>query len=457
MRDLVRKLLQRAGLGGWLVPQPAGGWAQALEIVLIPAMGAGLAWVFSPQDPMLTHALFPWIWFAPVLVALRYGVTPGLASCVPLIVHWYIAERYGRVPPAFGLEYFFGGGLLVLICGEYSDVWRDRNARMDESNVYLAERLSRITKRHLLLNLSHDRLEHEMLTRPTSLRDALIRLRTLTLRGDPTSPLPGAAELLQLLAQYVNIQSATLYTLQVQREGRYVLGDTVSQLGDPVPLRPEDELFLLAQRQHQLAHIASQELSLDRQTDQLVVAPLLAGNDMPIGVLAVTRIPFFALNVENLQMLSVILGYYADIVRSGPEMQDILDRLPGVPPQFAEELARMRSMQARNGLASQILVMRFDKELGRSLPTEFVRIKRGLDVYWQTQVGDDAVIVVLMPMANPAGMAGFVQRIQQWVEQRVRDRALLNGVQLQPIDFAAEDPVAALARALRPPEAAEAP
>jgi len=230
-----------------------------------------------------------------------------------------------------------------------------------------------------------------------------------------------------------------------------VLGNTVGQLGDPAPLRPDDELFLLAQRQQQLAHIASQDLSLDRQTDQLVVAPLLAGNDTPIGVLAVTRIPFFALSVENLQMLSVILGYYADTVRSGPEMQDILDRLPGVPPQFAEELARMRGMQARNGMASHILVMRFDQALGRSLPSEFVRVKRGLDVYWQTQVGEDAVIVVLMPMANRAGMVGFMQRIQQWIEQRVRDPALLHGLHLQPIDFAAEDPVVALARILRQP------
>ena len=451
MRDLVRNLLQRTGLRSWLVPRPVGGWTQALEIVLVPAAAAALAWYFSPSDPLLTHALFPWVWFAPLLVALRYGVTPGLASCVPLIIHWYIAERHGLLPADFGLEYFFGGGLLVLICGEYSDVWRDRNARMDESNVYLAERLSRITKRHLLLNLSHDRLEHEMLSRPTSLRDALIHLRALTLRGDAGGPLPGAADLLQLLAQYVNLQPATLYALHTEGGNRYALGEAVSQLGEPAPLRPDDELFLLAQHRQQLAHIASQELSLDRQTDQLVVAPLLAGDNTPIGVLAVSRIPFFALNVENLQMLSVILSYYADTVRSAPGVQDILARLPGVPPQFAEELVRMRSMQGRTGIASQILVMRFDKELGRSLPAEFVRIKRGLDVYWQTQIGDDAVIVVLMPMANAAGVAGFMQRIEQWFQQRLRDKELLHGVHLQPINFDTEDPVDALARVLRLP------
>ena len=450
----LRKLLQRAGLSRWLVPQPLGGWVQSLEIMLIPAIAAALGWWFNPQDPLLSRALFPWIWFAPVLVALRYGVTPGLASCVPLLVNWFIAEHYGRLPAGFGLEYFFGGGLLVLICGEYSDTWRDRNERMDESNVYLAERLSRITKRHLLLNLSHDRLEHEMLARPSSLRDALIRLRTLTNRGETTSPLPGAAELLQLLAQYINLQSATLYTLKTQGDNRYVLDQPVSQLGDPAPLRPDDELFVLAQQQQQLAHIASQDLSLNRQSDQLVVAPLLAGDENPIGVLAITRIPFFALNVENLQMLSVILSYYADTVRSGPAVHAIQQQLPGMPPQFAEEFARMRAMQERTGIASQILVMRFDRDLGTTLPSEFVRIKRGLDVYWQTQIQGDNAIVVLMPMANSSGMAGFMQRIEHWIDQRLQDKGPNTGVHLHPIDFASEDPVAALVRTL---ERAEAP
>ncbi|MFN4003354.1 MAG: PelD GGDEF domain-containing protein [Hylemonella sp.] len=450
MRDTLRQLLRRYGLNRWLAPQPQeGGWTQASEILAIPALAAALAWLLSPADPLLTQAQFPWIWFAPVLVALRYGVTPGLTSCVPLVALWYAAEQAGRVPADFGLEYFFGGGLLVLICGEYSDVWRDRNARMDETNVYLAERLSRITKRHLLLNLSHDRLEHEMLSRPTSLRDALVRLRALTLQEDGRQPLPGAGQLLQLLAQYVNLQSAALYTAQADGPQRWALGPEVARLGEPVPLRTDDELYELAQREQQLAHIAQQDLSLERSSEQLIVAPLLTSDGTPIGVLSVSRIPFFALHVENLQMLSVILSYYADLVQGGAGLRRLLAQLPTMPPQFAEELVRMQGLQARTGMASQILVMRFPQELGRTLPAEFARIKRGLDVYWQTTIGHDTAIVVLMPLANAAGMAGFMQRIQHWLQQRLRDPARVQSVQLQPIDFATDDPVAALQRVLQ--------
>jgi polysaccharide biosynthesis protein PelD len=224
----------------------------------------------------------------------------------------------------------------------------------------------------------------------------------------------------------------------------------VTRLGEPVPLDARDELLLLALEQQQLAHIASQELSLNRQTGQLVVVPLIAGSDTMVGVLAVTRMPFFALNVENLQMMSVILSYYADSVRSGPAVHAIQQRLPGIPAQFAEELARMRSLQARTGMGSQIMVMRFEGERSRGIPAEFLRIKRGLDVYWQTEAQGQPMIAVLMPLASPAAMAGFMMRIEQWLDSRFQGTLDSLGVRLQPIDFDTEDPVEALTRILAP-------
>ena len=449
IRPALTRIFQRAWRAGRLAPELFSAWAQWIESLLIPALAATLAWHFVPRDPLLVQELFPWIWFAPALVALRYGVTPGLVGCVPLIVSWAFAEHYGRLPAIFGLEYFFGGGLLVLLCGEFSDIWRDRNLRLEETNVYLAERLSRITKRHLLLNLSHDRLEHEMLARPSSLRDALVHLRGIATSGNTDSPMPGADALLHLLAQYVNLEAATLYTL-VPRGAGHELGEVVTRLGEPEPLEPRDELFLLALEQQQLAHIASQELSLNRKTGQLVVVPLIAGNDNLVGVLAVTRMPFFALNVENLQMMSVILSYYADSVRSGPAVHAIQQRLPGIPAQFAEELARMHSLQERTGMGSQILAMRFEGERSHGIPAEFLRIKRGLDVYWQTEAQGQPLIAVLMPLASPAAMAGFMLRIEQWLDSRFQGTLDTLGVRLQPIDFDTEDPVQALARIVSP-------
>ena len=437
--------LKRLAGTGALAPQQIAIRSQWLEVAIIPLLAIGVAWLASPSDPMLTKGLFPWLWFAPVLIALRYGVLPGLTSSLPILGNWLLASYLDVAVDKFSPEFFFGGGLLVLVCGEFSDVWRDRNARMEETYLYVTERLSRLTKRHLLLNFSHDRLEQEMLARPGSLRDALARLRLIAIeRSQDPAPMPGALGLLQILSQYVNLESAALYTLEPQGMG-FVLGQQVAVLGEPEALRPDDELLLMALETSSLAHIASQDVSLERHTRQLVVAPLVAGNDTLIGVLAVTRIPFYSLNVENLQMMSVILAYYADNIRYAPEVRLIQKRLPTLPALFAEELVRMMFMQKKVGISSIMVMLTFGCVERGEIPAEFLRIKRGLDLYWQTQVKGKTVIVVLMPFASPASKDGFLQRLEEWLEGRFGGSFDSHNIHFNVIEFDREDPLLSLA------------
>jgi hypothetical protein len=430
--------------GDTLAPEDGPSRARWLEVVLIPLLLIGLAWLVRPQDPLLLSAAFPWLWFGPVLIALRYGVFSGLIAGVLVLIDWGVADALSVAGQEFPRDYFVGGALLILLCGEFSDVWRDRNLRMDETNLYVTERLSRLTKRHLLLNLSHDRIEQEMLARPGSLRDALARLRDLVISGDrQAEALPAARSLVQLLAQYVSIESAALYTAQ-EVGGNIRLGEPVATLGDPTPLTADDQLLSLALEKRSVAHIAGEEVSLQRGSRQLMVAPLIASDDSLVGVLAVSKLPFFSLNVENLQMLAVIVSYYADNIRVAPEVAEILKRIPGMPVMYAEELARMRRMQNRIGLSSHIVVMTFAGEHKEEIPSQFLQIKRGLDLYWQTFVKGNPVIAVLMPFASPAAKEGFVQRIDGWVRGRFGDSPENLRIGLRAIDFSIEDPVAVL-------------
>jgi hypothetical protein len=414
------------------------------EVAVIAFGAVGLAWLTRPHDPTLMTLRFPWLWIAPILISLRYGVMPGLLGSIPLIGNELLASQLGRVSGDFSAESFFGGGLLTLICGEFSDVWRDRNNRMQETYLYVTERLSRLTKRHLLLNLSHDRLEQEMLSRPGSLRDALARLRSITMDAkNQNEPMPGANGLLQLLSQYVNIESAAIYTLR-KKSGSYVLGKCVATLGDPDDLAPDDELLRLALEKGTLAHIANEDVSLQRRTQQLVVAPLVAGDANLIGVLAVTRMPFFSLNVENLQMMLVMLGYFADNLGVSSSVIKILDRLPTMPVLFAQELACMIKMQVKIGITSHLVVMSLDGQRRQEIAVEFLRVKRGLDLYWQTYVNNRPVLTILMPFTSSAAKDGFLQRIEDWLKQRFQGDFESLGIRLRIINFDSEDPLMAL-------------
>ena len=441
---LLTSLAKRLGFAQALAPEKAVLRAQWLETAVIPLLAIAAAWLAVPDDPSLAKSSFPWLWLAPILVALRYGVASGLLASIAILANWLVASQLGRVPNDVPTGSFFGGGLMVLLCGEFSDVWRDRNQRMEETYLYVTERLSRLTKRHLLLNLSHDRLEQEMLARPGTLRDALARLRTNAIQSSAQDgEMPGATGLLQLLSQYVNIESAALYTLE-SRGADLVLGRCVASIGDPEPLVADDELLLLAIENNSLAHIASEDVSLDTHTLQLVVAPLVAANDSLIGVLAVSRIPFFSLNAENLQMMSVMLAYYSDNIRMAPEVHAVQSQLPAMPALYAEEFIRMLHMQKKVGISSHVVAMTYAGARREEIPAEFLRVKRGLDLYWKTTVGGKPAIIVLMPFTSAAAKDGFLVRTEDWLKIRFNGSFESLGIELRVIDFANEDPLAVL-------------
>jgi hypothetical protein len=209
-------------------------------------------------------------------------------------------------------------------------------------------------------------------------------------------------------------------------------------------------LFQKALETRALVHIAGEDISSSDPDSPLVVAPLVAGNDTILGVLVVTRIPFFSLTVENLQMMSVILAYYADNIRIGPDTYKVQQALPGIPALFAEELVRMSRLNHSVGLSSHLVIMTFEGALGAEITAEFVRVKRGLDLYWQTHIRGQPAVVVLMPFASDSAKEGFIQRIDDWLQLRFHGDIQSLQVRLHTIDFALEDPVQALTTQFAP-------
>jgi hypothetical protein len=448
----LHSLRQGLHLKALLAPEHLTERGRWLEVIGIPLLVVGMAWWWNPEDPLLLKAAFPWLWFAPALVALRYGVLAGLLAGMVLLINWLLANAWNVAAitaTEFPRDYFFGGGLLVLLAGEFSDVWRDRIARMDETNLYVTERLSRLTKRHLLLNISHDRMEQEMLARPGSLRDALASLRNVVMTADKThSPLPGLPELLNLLAQYINIEAASVYQVE-EKNGRILLGTALQTMGAPHPLEPHDELFELMVETRSMAHVAGSDVSLERQSQQLIVAPLIASNSQILGVLAVTKLPFYSLNVESLQMMAVTLGYYADHILNNDDVARLRQHLPTIPATYAEELARMVRMQRKVGITSHIVVMTFAGSFKDEIPTQFLRIKRGLDLYWQSFVNGNPVIALLMPFASASAKDGFFQRVEGWLQSTFGGSSDSLHIHFRVIDIAVEDPIPALVKVMQ--------
>lgn len=384
-----------------------------LETVVITLFAIAMGIVFQHDNPFQISGEFPWIWLAPVLVALRYGVAPGFVSSLILIAAWKLMDHLAETHASFPEQFFLGGLIVVMICGEFSAAWSARLRRAEETNHYLDERLGRITLRHLLLRLSHDRMEQEILTKPVTLRDALSGLRVLT-SEQSNSQMPASSALLQLLTQYCQLESAAIFIADA--DGTYT---RASAVGSPPALRGSDPLLCYALEHKSLAHLLVEDV-VDKElpSPYLVVAPILTSDGESLGVLAVDRMPFLALNEENLQMLSVMLGYYADCVSEAEGTRRFQEVFPDAPADFAAEFSRLLRLQRTFSINSYIVVLAFaNDEGGQQAIANLTHIRRGLDISWQIRVGNRILLANLMPLANESAVEGYLIRIETLMKE----------------------------------------
>jgi hypothetical protein len=410
-----KELLGETRLSALLSPLLANRWLW-LEALVIPILGIALCWLISPEDPFFVNkGEFPWTWFAPVLVALRYGVMAGIASSGILLIGWFLLAP---ADAAFPKLYFLAGVILVMICGEYSTTWRTRLRRVGELNAYLTERFTRIMNQLNVLRISHDTLEHDLITEPAALRDALYELRMLmATRGSSitTTPLPAAAEILLLLAHHCQLEAAAIYEIT---DGGYVL---TAKLGDPPPVRANDSLLEYALEKRTLAHLQTEELGPELPTEHLVVAPILTSGDQLLGVLVVTRMPFFALNEDTLRTLTLLLGLYADSAVVSDQTGQVMSQVPGITYEFADELVKLMRLQRDYGIASHCVVLEFGAHPERVEMILFtIRLRRRFDVQWQFGGGENQPtgIANLMPLASDTAVRGYLERMETALKER---------------------------------------
>lgn len=396
-----------------VAPRRAPLWVW-LETIGLTLLTLAFTYWFDSADPLLLGARFPWIWFAPVLLALRYGVPSGVLSTVVLAVAWFLLVYAGDTTAPFPKSLFLGGFLLVMVCGEYSSLWRTRVRRVNELNVYIDERLERLTRQHYLLRLSHERLEQNLISRPVTLRDALARLKQLIVEQGSTQILPGAQDFLVFLAQYCQITSAGLYPM---RDEDTPIEKPASYLGAIGDLKIDDPLVKYCLEKASLCHVQVDKITDETYSRYLVVAPVRTSTGRTIGILAIEEMPFFALNRETLQTLSVLIAYYADGSVAADVAHRIRQVLPDCPDEFAAEAHKLHSIQQTTGIPSSIVALVFGPSGRREdLYGAIRRQKRGLDMLWEAQHDNRQALITLMPLAGDAAVEGYVARIEGWLK-----------------------------------------
>lgn len=375
-------------------------------VIVLAILGA-----LRPHDPLALTSVFPWIWLAPMILALRYGTLIGLFGAAFLLAEWVLLGHSAVGSGAFPVAFFAGGFIQVIVVGHFGDTWGARAIQANAKNDYLSDRLVALTNNHYLLRLSHDRLEKDLLSQPTTLRDSIVELRRMSVQGglqDPGESAVAAEHLMHYIAPICRLEQAAFYPVRNNRVGT----ESMAIFGEPFALEVKDPLIAHALENGALAHLKMDESELPDSL-YLVCAPLMAADGSIRGILVIRRMPFLSLTLDNLQLIQVLLGYFGDGLEHAELVRHVIDIVPDCPVEFALELSRLGRLAARTGVHSSLVSLTFPRtEASDSLFEHVSRRRRALDVFWEIQTAEHSIVVNLMPVTDIGGINGYLARIE---------------------------------------------
>lgn len=370
---------------------------------------------FNPADPLFVHSEFPWLIFASLLPALRYGFVYGFTSALLLIGLLAAAARWQWLGvDTFPVKYSIGLLFSAMLAGEFVDLWMKREARQRIINNYQHMRLEEFTRSYHLLKVSHDRMEHRLAAGTVSLREALMgmRRRLLLKSGEDVLDSDSGRQILQLFADYVSIRVAAIYRVD---KAKKVVPDPVAVHGQG-NIDPNHEMVIQAVREGCLVSVRD---VIDRRevlTDApLAAVPLVDVNNRVHGILVIEDMLFLSLQEENLRLLAVLGGQIGDMLtlaasHTGTDADSA---------RFVRETQRAVLNRRLYGLPAMVVNIALPPgDAGEEIEGLLVRQRRGLDCIWVRENEGTRCLWLLMPLTGPADYEGYRKRIVRFLRER---------------------------------------
>lgn len=385
-----------------------------LEVILGTLLCIAIVGSIRPDDPLLLNLHFPWLILLPMLFALYYGSAAGGAS-LALIGGWqWVRDLSGASPySVFPVEFMVGCFLVVLITGQFSEIWSARIRRLSNVCAYSEDRLVRLNRDYYILKLAHDKLVQLFATKPSTIRDALIGVRKLVCDLGPLTSFAGGDALLDLLVHHYQLSRAGIFRCS----GTVEDAEMVASTGSLEPLVADDPLVQFALLKGAMVHINARDLESVEKSRYLVAMPILDHDDVLIGMFVIEDMPFSMLHEENLTAMQVIISYFVADIDLSCESGAIISAFPSCPRSFADELVRLHRVVVRGGAPSRLIAFAGSDDAFPVLQG-IKGIQRGLDFSWFVSMGYRHALIVLLPLADEEAVKGYLYRIEQWLKEQ---------------------------------------
>lgn len=385
-----------------------------IETFVITGIVLGLCFYFYPSDPFFFKSDFPWPWLAPIIIALRYGIMRGMASCIIIIITVIATE------PAHGLAitvhpaYIAGGLLITLLCGEFRSNWHTRIRHANTSEEILRERLDGVLHSYHITKLSHQALEQSLLSQPNSLKEALSNIHPIINLDNDELNNTSYERFLNILCFHCSIEVAAIYPVSKEIVDKI----PIAHFGQSTHLNPNDPLVIKTlENQETNFYEISQLKNLDENSKYLIAATFNDANDDCFAILLVEKINFWRLTKGNVDHINILVEYFAhrnNLTKAG---KNVLQHFPNCTLPFAQEILLLSSLKKSIKINSA-LVGYFIPNQDRhdTLLNSLTYQLRDLDLTWACPSEKGTYLLVLLPFTGVAGTATYLRRMSKWLK-----------------------------------------
>ncbi|ASM50861.1 hypothetical protein PESP_a2978 [Pseudoalteromonas espejiana DSM 9414] len=378
-------------------------WA---EVIVFTALALVLPVLFNAEDPFWTESGFSWPVLGPLLVALRYGFSKGFISILSLLVGQLLLSQSNllAIQNEFNINAMIGYLIVIMIAGEFRDVWERTNQQQSIELEYVTNRLETFTRQYHLINSSHDRIEQMLAGHTLSLRESLQAVRAAIGQLKERRLDSAASSILNLFVEYGSFEKAALYRV----ENNILIEPPLASVGNMKTPNINDPLVQAMFEENELVSVKDVKSNISQYH---IAIPLIDVNNTIYGVILVENIQFFALKNTTLTLLAVMAGNIGDLLRH-EITNPVMTREEA--PYFARQVKRANKEAHRYNIPSQLLKLKALNitDESRQLMEYLSEARRGLDIYLYDS--EKQTLLLLMPLANELDKSGFIARINTW-------------------------------------------
>ena len=362
------------------------------------------------HDPLTLESPFPWIWFAPVLIALRYGLWASQFSLVLLLGSYFYQVQPSLIDVHLEL-FILGGLLLTILCVLFQSSGRKKVRDSEEVSNYLQTRIQSIAYAYKVVSLAYQRIEQNYIIKPVTIRSSLANLRELLANSHEPAPKSTLDRFLNIVALQCSIEIAAIYPVKNNKMNP----KPIVSIGNITSPDPNTYLIQECLENSVLTYIKAKDLDNSHRSPLLVVAPFLDEQGI-YALLIVESMPFLSLTDDMIETLNLLLQYYLEghVVRNA---ELIIQEYPDCPVDFANELQRLTNLYNHTKQDSVVVAfLLLESPQQKDYLFRLKQEKRGIDTPWEKSIGKNIILSILMPITYQAGVEGFKFRMNTILE-----------------------------------------